>query len=83
MSEVVLFQELFILYQCVLTTLCSFKVCFAIETMPVSVIPVGRALCVIPILSLACSTATVHLDMLAAPATLTEMNVALVRHTKF
>lgn len=45
---------------------------------PVSVIPVERALSVIPTLSLACTTATVQLDTWATPATLTGTSAALV-----
>lgn len=46
-----------------LSTCVFFQVCSAIETMPVSVTPVERALSVTPTPSAACSTATVHLDM--------------------
>lgn len=46
---------------------------------PASVTPAGRALSVTPTPSTACSTATVHLDTWAAPATSTETNAALVR----
>lgn len=46
---------------------------------PASVIPVERALSVIPTLSLACTTATVQLDTWATPATPTGTSAALVR----
>lgn len=45
----------------------------------VSVIPVERALSVTPTPSVACSTVTAHPVMLAARATSTETNAALVR----
>lgn len=48
--------------------------------MLVSVIPVEGALSVTPTPSVACLTVTVHLDILASPAILTEMNVVSVSY---
>lgn len=68
------------LFNCSFAISCSWQDSCATLMMLVSLIPVEGALSVTPTPSVACLTVTVHLDILASPAILTEMNVVSVSY---